>query len=75
MRYLPLSTQDRSDMLARVGVANIDELFLDVPEIARLDGPIHGLPMAQGELAVERFMTKLSNASTAAGSEIGRAHV
>jgi glycine dehydrogenase subunit 1 len=68
MRYLPLSTQDRTDMLARVGVTNIDQLFLDVPEIARLDGPIHGLPMAQGELAVERFMTKLSNASTAAGS-------
>jgi glycine dehydrogenase subunit 1 len=68
MRYLPLSTQDRTDMLARVGVTNIDQLFLDVPEIARLDGPIHDLPMAQGELAVERFMTKLSNASTAAGS-------
>ncbi len=68
MRYLPLSTQDRTDMLARVGVTDIDQLFLDVPEVARLDGPIHGLPMAQGELAVERFMTKLSAASTAAGS-------
>ena len=68
MRYLPLSDQDRTDMLARVGVSNIDQLFLDVPEVARLNGPIHGLPMAQGELAVERHMQRLSNASTAAGS-------
>lgn len=67
MRYLPLSAQDRTDMLARIGATSIDQLFLDVPEVARLDGPIQGLPMAQGELAVERFMTKLSNASIAAG--------
>ncbi|MEN9856583.1 MAG: hypothetical protein RLZZ157_1709 [Pseudomonadota bacterium] len=68
MRFLPLSDQDRTDMLARVGVASIGDLFQDVPEVARLTGAIEGLPLAQGELAVERAMTALSNASVSAGS-------
>jgi len=43
-------------MLATIGAASIDELFVDVPEEARLDGPIHGLPMHASEMAVERHM-------------------
>ena len=31
MRYLPLNSEDRADMLARVGVASIDALFADIP--------------------------------------------
>ena len=38
MRYLPLTGHDREDMLRVVGVHSIDELFVDVPEAARLDG-------------------------------------
>ena len=33
--------------------ASIDDLFVDVPEVARLDGPIHGLPMHASEMAVD----------------------
>ena len=44
MRYLPLSDADRSAMLAKIGVGSVDELFRDVPEEARLNGPIHDLP-------------------------------
>ena len=44
MRYLPLTPDDRSAMLAAVGAASIDDLFVDVPAEARLDGPITGLP-------------------------------
>ena len=36
MRYLPHTTQDRADMLARIGVASIDDLFRDIPEDKRL---------------------------------------
>ncbi|GIU67322.1 aminomethyl-transferring glycine dehydrogenase subunit GcvPA [Candidatus Phycosocius spiralis] len=68
MRYLPHSTQDREQMLAKVGVSSVEDLFVDVPELARLDGPIHGLPLAQGELEVERWMQELSDASISAGS-------
>ena len=45
MRYLPLTDTDRQAMLATIGAASIDDLFVDVPEEARLTGPIPGLPM------------------------------
>ena len=59
MRYLPLSDADRSEMLRVIGAGSIDELFRDVPEEARLKGPIDGLPMHASEMAVERHMTAL----------------
>ena len=39
MRYLPLSDADRSEMLRVVGASSVDDLFRDVPEEARLNGP------------------------------------
>jgi len=67
MRYLPLTEADRSEMLAKIGVNSIDDLFVDVPEAARLDGPIHGLPLHASEMAVERHMRALSKKNLAAG--------
>src|SRR3954465_5126174 len=67
MRYLPLSDADRSEMLRVIGAGSIDELFRDVPEDARLSGPIHGLPKHASEMAVERHMTALSRKSMVAG--------
>ena len=67
MRYLPLSDADRSEMLRVIGAGSIDELFKDVPEAARLTGPIHGRPMHASELAVERHMTALSRKNMVAG--------
>jgi len=67
MRYLPLSDADRSEMLRVIGAGSIDELFRDVPEKARLQGPIHGLPMHASEMAVERHMTTLSRKNMVAG--------
>ena len=67
MRYLPLSDADRSEMLRVIGAASVDELFKDVPEEARLTGPIHGLPMHASEVAVERHMTALSRKNMVAG--------
>lgn len=67
MRYLPLTTDDRAAMLAAVGAASIDDLFVDVPAEARLDGPIAGLPLRASELAVERHMAALARQNRAAG--------
>src|ERR1700741_570297 len=67
MRYLPLSDADRSEMLRVIGAGSIDELFPDVPEEARLQGPIHDLPMHASELAVERHMSALSRKNMVAG--------
>jgi glycine dehydrogenase subunit 1 len=68
MRYLPLTDADRASMLATVGVSSIDDLFLDVPEAARRAGVVEGLPLAQSELAVERFLTGLAGRNVVAGS-------
>ena len=66
MRYLPLTDIDRSDMLEKVGAPDIDALFSDVPEEARLSGPIEGLPMHASEMAVEKHMRRLSKKNLAA---------
>ncbi|KEO87971.1 glycine dehydrogenase [Erythrobacter sp. JL475] len=67
MRYLPLTDTDRADMLAKIGVASIDDLFVDVPAVAQLDGPIRDLPMHASEMAVERHMKKLAAKNMVAG--------
>ncbi|MHA3841393.1 aminomethyl-transferring glycine dehydrogenase subunit GcvPA [Sphingomonas aestuarii] len=67
MRYLPLTDTDRSEMLSLIGAASIDDLFVDVPEAARLDGPVRGLPNHASELSVERHMTKLARQNMVAG--------
>ncbi|WP_422060319.1 aminomethyl-transferring glycine dehydrogenase subunit GcvPA [Sphingopyxis sp.] len=67
MRYLPLTSDDRTAMLATVGASSIDDLFVDVPAEAQLDGPIPGLPMHASELAVERHMAALARQNRAAG--------
>ena len=66
MRYLPLTDTDRGDMLATIGASSIDDLFIDVPEHARLSGPIAGLPMHASEMAVEKHMRALSKKNLAA---------
>src|SRR3546814_1971789 len=67
MRYLPLTPDDRQAMLATIGAVSIDDLFVDVPEHARLSGPIDGLPNHASELAVERHMAALARQNVAAG--------
>jgi glycine dehydrogenase subunit 1 len=67
MRYLPLADTDRQDMLRAVGASSIDDLFVDVPEAARLRDKIHGLPDHLGEMAVERELARLSRRNLVAG--------
>lgn len=66
MRYLPLTVADRQAMLATIGAASIDDLFVDVPAEAQLAGPIAGLPMHASEMAVERHFSALSRQNMAA---------
>jgi len=67
MRYLPLTASDRAEMLAAVAADSIDALFSDVPEAARLSGPVD-LPRAMGEIEVERLMSRMAAKNVAAGS-------
>jgi glycine dehydrogenase subunit 1 len=67
MRYLPLTEADRKAMLAAIGVPSVDSLFRDVPKSAWLDKPVD-LPIAMGELEVERALSRMAGKSIAAGS-------
>ena len=67
MRYLPLSDTDRADMLARVGISDIDEIFVDIPKSARIDGLLD-LPRRQSEFAVERDLSRMAGKNVAASS-------
>jgi len=67
MRYLPLTPDDRSAMLAAIGVKSIDDLFVDVPKPAQRDGLVD-LPRVAGEMEVERALSALAAKNVAAGS-------
>src|SRR5215472_14483051 len=66
MRYLPLTEQDRAEMLARVGVARIDDLFADVPP-ERLAPALPHLPRRRSEIEVERVLRGMADQNVAAG--------
>src|SRR6201996_2825497 len=68
MRYLPLSPDDRSAMLNKIGAPDMDALFRDVPKSAHVPLSIFNLPDTQGELAVDRTLSKLAAKNTAAGA-------
>lgn len=67
MRYLPLSDTDRGEMLARIGVNHVDELFADVPKNLLLKEPVD-LPRRKGELEVERILSRMSSKNISASS-------
>ena len=66
MRYLPLSSEDRAEMLRIIGVKSIDDLFVDVPPAARRSGTVD-LPAHLGELEVERELAAMAGRNTPAG--------
>jgi glycine dehydrogenase subunit 1 len=67
MRYLPLAEADRREMLRTIGASSVEELFVDVPEAARLAAKIDGLADHASELAVERRLSSLARKNLAAG--------
>ncbi|ACB94385.1 aminomethyl-transferring glycine dehydrogenase subunit GcvPA [Beijerinckia indica] len=67
MRYLPLTPEDRTEMLARVGVPSVDALFEDIPAAKRLV-ELPDLPLHKGELEVERWLGRLSAKNLAASA-------
>ena len=66
MRYLPLTPDDRAQMLGVIGASSVDELFVDVPQSARLTAPVD-LPAHLGELEVERELGALAARNRSAG--------
>ncbi len=67
MRYLALTENDRKEMLAKIGISNVDELYKDVAAESLLTAPIEGLENHQGELEVERRITSYAVKNRSAG--------
>src|SRR5687767_13753045 len=67
MRYLPLTDTDRREMLARIGVERVDDLFADVPKDKLLRDPLD-LPRRKGELEVEHILGRMAAKNVPAGS-------
>src|SRR3954449_2973805 len=67
MRYLPLTPDDRAQMLAVIGAPDVDALFRDVPAAAR-KRDLFDLPLRAGELEVEREMVALAAMNRPAGA-------
>lgn len=57
-KYFPHTEQDVKDMLARVGVKSLDDLYADVPEQIRFKGD-YDLPEAMSEIEARRFFDNL----------------
>src|SRR3569832_331355 len=68
MRYHPLTTDDRAAMLNKIGVGSVDALFKDVPQAAVVPLSAFDLPDTQGELEVDRKLTRMAAKNTAAGA-------
>jgi glycine dehydrogenase subunit 1 len=67
MRYHPLTSEDRHEMLARIGVSDVDALFADVPA-GKLLRQLPDLPRRTGEIEVERELARVAADNVAAGS-------
>src|SRR3569833_2021602 len=68
MRYLPLTPEARRAMLAKIGASDVDALFRDVPAAALAPLSVFNLPDTQGEMEVERALSKLAAKNVAAGA-------
>ncbi len=59
MRYLALTSNDRKEMLAKIGVKDINEIYQDVDSNSLLTSPISDLPYHMGEIEVENHLKKI----------------
>ncbi len=66
MRYLPLTDDDRRAMLDAIGAPSIDALYRDVPKAAWRPEAID-LPDHQGELSVERALSRMAAKNVTGG--------
>ncbi len=68
MRYHPLTPDDRTQMLGRIGASGIDALFRDVPKSAVVPLSAFDLPDTKGELEVERMLSRIAARNVSAGA-------
>ncbi|VEF47817.1 glycine dehydrogenase subunit 1 [Bacillus freudenreichii] len=58
-RYLPMTEQDKKEMLDTIGVDSIDELFSDIPEKVRFKGE-YNIKQAKSEASLTKELANLA---------------
>lgn len=58
-RYLPMTIEDKEDMLSFLGIEDVNELFSDIPEEIRLKGKLN-IPEALSEPETVRHFNRLA---------------
>ncbi len=64
MRYIPHTEQDIKQMLAEIGVENVDELFDSIPESLRLKNKLLELPPSLPESELTSYLKRLQKRNT-----------
>ena len=65
MRYIPVSCEQREEMLRAVGVGSVEDLFGDIPESVRLREPLD-LPPGVSEMEAAAALRRLADANSPA---------
>lgn len=58
-RYLPMTEQDKKEMLDKIGVRSVDELFSDIPEAVRFKGQLN-IKEAKSETALFKELSNMA---------------
>lgn len=58
-RYLPMTREDKKEMLSFLGIQDVNELFSDIPENVRYQGDIK-IPEALSEVEIVRYFSQLA---------------
>jgi len=64
MRYIPHTEQDIKQMLADIGVKNVEELFDSIPESLRLQNKLLDLPPSLPEYELTQYLKGLQKRNT-----------
>jgi glycine dehydrogenase subunit 1 len=59
-RFLPMTEQDKQEMLEKIGVSTVDELFSDIPEKVRYKDRLH-IKEAKSETALYKELSEMAN--------------
>lgn len=66
MRYLPITDKERKEMLEKIGVASVEDLFSPLPKDLLLKNGLD-LPKAKSEMEIEKTMKDLGAMNSGSG--------
>lgn len=68
-RYLPMTEQDKQEMLDVIGVSSVDTLFADIPEQVRFQG-VYNIKEAKSEASLMKELAQLAGKNKDTASNV-----